>query len=65
MISQERAHELSKEILEALKEYELLLEPNEEITLEDIFTIVIQCVDGECSHYEARRLAQLISDLYN
>ena len=64
MISQEKAHELAKEIREALKEYELLLEPNEEYTLEDVFTMVIKCVDGECSEYEARRLAQLIDELY-
>ena len=64
MISQEKAHELAEEIREALKEYELLLEPNEEYTLEDVFTMVIKCVDGECSEYEARRLAQLIDELY-
>ena len=64
MINQERAHELAKEIKEALKEYELLLEPDVEYTLEDVFTMVIKCVDGKCSEYEARRLAQLIEELY-
>ena len=65
MINQDRAHELAKEIKEALKEYELLLQTDEEYTLEDVFTMVIKCVDGECSEYEARRLAQLIDELYN
>ena len=63
-LDQNKAHVLAKEIKEELKEYELCLETDEEYTLEDVFTMTIKCVDGSCSGYEARRLAQLIDELY-